>query len=114
QMCRSKRKKPRFALMRWCYCWPLLSKRRNDMTLAREYAHGAIYKPDGTVRFRLWAPGVDSVLLHVGADAIPMDRLEEGWFEARKACPPGTLYTYEPAGLGRRVADPASRLQARD
>ena len=84
------------------------------MTLAREYAHGAIYKPDGTVRFRLWAPGVDSVLLHVGADAIPMDRLEEGWFEARKACPPGTLYSYEPAGLGRRVADPASRLQARD
>lgn len=84
------------------------------MSKAREYAHGALCGADGTVHFRLWAPGVESVLLHLGDQAVAMSRLEDGWFEAHEICPPGTTYCFEPAGLGRRVADPASRLQAVD
>lgn len=80
---------------------------------AGDYAHGATLMADGRVRFRLWAPGVDTVVLHVAGEVQPMRRLEEGWFETWRACPAGTPYCYEPAGVGR-VPDPASRLQRDD
>lgn len=78
------------------------------------YAHGAERLPDGRVRFRLWAPGTDGVMLHVGDDVVPMTAQEGGWFEAGYACEAGTQYCYEPAGVGRKVPDPASRAQAGD
>lgn len=77
------------------------------------YDHGAQMLSDGRVRFRLWAPGVDSVMLHVGDAAVPMRRLDHGWFEAWHACRAGTPYSYQPEGLGR-VPDPASRMQQTD
>ena len=84
------------------------------MGRAWDYAHGAQLMPDGQVRFRLWAPGADSVTLHVEQDSVPMRRMGDGWFEERRACAPGTVYCYEPSGLGRHVPDPASRLQRDD
>ncbi len=81
--------------------------------VAAEYAHGAERMPDGRVRFRLWAPAVDTVLLHLKGRSEPMQALEDGWFEAWRACAPGTSYWFEPAGVGR-VPDPASRLQLDD
>ena len=78
-----------------------------------DYAHGAQLMADGQMRFRLWAPGVDSVTLHVGQQALPMQPLEDGWFERRHTCPAGTPYLFQPAGLGK-LPDPASRLQLED
>jgi len=77
------------------------------------YTHGAERLPDGRVRFRLWAPGAENVVLHVEGAARPMQRLDDGWFEAWQRCAAGTPYCYEPAGLGK-VPDPASRMQAID
>lgn len=77
------------------------------------YSHGAQMMDDGRVRFRLWAPGVHSVALHVDDTAISMRSLDDGWFEAWHACPAGTPYSFEPQGLGK-VADPASRQQEAD
>ena len=84
-----------------------------DMQDAASYTHGAERQPDGRVRFRLWAPGSGSVVLHVGGEALSMPPQGEGWFEAVHACAPGAAYWFEPAGHGR-VPDPASRLQADD
>ncbi len=77
------------------------------------HGHGACVLPDGRVRFRLWAPGVDAVKLCVEDEAIPMEQRAGGWFEICRACPAGTVYEFEPAGVGR-VPDPASRLQRHD
>lgn len=84
------------------------------MSRAWEYSHGAVRLPDGQFRFRLWAPDVDAVTLHLEDTSVPMSRLEGGWFEARHACTHAATYSYEPGGLGRRVPDPASRLQRDD
>lgn len=84
------------------------------MSRAWEYSHGAVRQADGRFRFRLWAPDVEAVTLHLEGVRIPMNRLEGGWFETQYACTEGASYCYEPAGLGRRVPDPASRLQRDD
>ena len=84
------------------------------MPIARNYHHGPQRLPDGRVHFRLWAPGTDAVTLHVEDEAVEMTPSEGGWFEAWRVCPPGTAYSFEPADLGRRVPDPASRLQQDD
>lgn len=79
----------------------------------RGYSHGAQRLPDGRVRFRLWAPGVEAVTLQVRNEAICMEQREDGWFEAWHDCPAGSAYCFEPAGAGR-VPDPASWQQCED
>ena len=83
---------------------------------AHPLPQGAELLPGGGVRFRLWAPGCDTVSLAVeGADApTPMQAEEEGWHELTlPQAGPGTLYQFVlPDGL--RVPDPASRHQPRD
>ena len=78
-----------------------------------KYEHGAQRLEDGKVRFRLWAPAVEQVTLHLGDQAHEMERLEGGWFESLQECPPGATYLYEPGNCGK-VPDPASRLQQSD
>jgi malto-oligosyltrehalose trehalohydrolase len=77
---------------------------------------GAEAHPDGTVRFRLWAPTQKQVSLVLeGKDsALPMTPLEEGWHELSTAqAAPGSRYRFELTdGLG--VPDPASRHQPED
>lgn len=80
---------------------------------AFEYSHGAQRMEDGRVRFRLWAPAADAVKLHLDSVSEPMQRLDDGWFQAWRVCTPGTPYWFEPDG-GGRVPDPASRLQLED
>ncbi len=68
------------------------------------------------VRFRLWAPGVESVcvLLNEAGALLPMKKLPGGWYELLTGeARPGTLYQYVLPD-GRRVPDPASRFQPRD
>jgi len=76
---------------------------------------GAEVRPDGTVRFRLWAPTVPSVALQLdGGEALPMRAAGEGWFElTTDRVGPGARYHYVlPDGL--KVPDPASRFQPDD
>ena len=75
---------------------------------------GAEFIRAGEVRFRLWAPGQDSMVLRLdGADA-PMGRDEEGWFELlADGVNPGAQYSFVLPD-GKAVPDPASRAQAGD
>ena len=63
---------------------------------------------DNQTRFRLWAPqGGPTALCIDGRAAIPMDRLADGWHEARITACPGALYRFRVND--RTVPDPASR-----
>jgi malto-oligosyltrehalose trehalohydrolase len=67
------------------------------------------------VRFRLWAPLVDSVGLKL-ADREPQDmrRSADGWYDCDIAdAGPGSLYRFVLPD-GRQVPDPASRFQPHD
>ncbi len=77
---------------------------------------GAEIRPDGQVRFRLWAPDLTSVTLVLeprGRETIrlPLDSAGEGWFEVLSSVVgAGDRYRFRlPDGL--EVPDPASRWQ---
>jgi len=80
---------------------------------------GAELLPDGSTRFRLWAPGAPSVeiVLNPTADAptsLPMPAAADGWYElVRPQTPAGTLYSYRIDG-DLQVPDPASRFNPKD
>jgi maltooligosyltrehalose trehalohydrolase len=75
---------------------------------------GVTRLPDGTVRFRLWAPAQETVSVAIeNGDLLPMQRSPCGWFHAESAAPDGTGYRYRLAD-GSMVPDPASRRQADD
>ncbi len=70
----------------------------------------------GGVRFRLWAPEVDSLALAIkGRDRPePMEQAGGGWYERIVLdVRPGARYQFVLPD-GRRVADPASRFQPED
>lgn len=76
---------------------------------------GAEIMAAGGVRFRLWAPGVDSVALKLDAeDEQPMTAAGGGWFEFKHAAArAGSRYQFRlPDGL--LVPDPASRSNPDD
>lgn len=78
---------------------------------------GAAVLEDGSIRFRLWAPGAREALLcleHADrADSIPMGAAGAGWYElATRLARPGSRYRFEVNGL--RVPDPASRFNPDD
>ena len=74
---------------------------------------GAQPLDDGNVRFRLWAPGQQSLALVLDENTLPMQRSADGWFEVTAPCRPGTEYRYRLAD-GMNVPDPASRAQSAD
>jgi maltooligosyltrehalose trehalohydrolase len=68
----------------------------------------------GTVRFKLWAPSVDSVVLEMDGKTAQQMRAEAGgWFVAEMAAQAGDRYRFRLPG-GQCVPDPASRAQAGD
>jgi maltooligosyltrehalose trehalohydrolase len=74
---------------------------------------GAEARDDGVTRFRLWAPGADSVALWLdeGKRVLRMPRDPHGWAALATAeAPPGTRYRYQIDGA-LLVPDPASRFQ---
>jgi maltooligosyltrehalose trehalohydrolase len=75
---------------------------------------GAAVAPDGTTRFRIWAPMCASLGLELQNQGVrPMSAQAEGWFELSLPAPPGTRYRFVlPDGMN--VPDPASRLQDGD
>jgi maltooligosyltrehalose trehalohydrolase len=87
-------------------------KRRHDMPF------GAECLPNGSVRFRLWAPAADEVKVHLAntyeSVNIPLDPHDTGWFElVTDAAGAGTRYQFK-INDGLEVPDPASRFQPRD
>jgi malto-oligosyltrehalose trehalohydrolase len=86
---------------------------------------GTERRPDGSTRFRLWAPACERITLEVAADdfaqesgaafrEVPMKRIAGDWHECLvQALPPGARYRYRlPDGLA--VPDPASRFNPDD
>ena len=78
--------------------------------------HGAEIRPEGGVRFRLWAPAHERISLSLEPEGrlLPMRSTGEGWHElVRDEADAGTLYRFAlPDGL--KVPDPASRFQPQD
>jgi malto-oligosyltrehalose trehalohydrolase len=80
---------------------------------AIETTWGATVLGDGRVRFRLWAPQVDALILRLRGEDVPMDVAGDGWFERVADARPGDAYAFVlPDGLV--VPDPASRAQTGD
>lgn len=81
-----------------------------------ERAWGAEPGSDGAARFRIWAPGQNSVSLATAAtDATEAMRpIGDGWFELEsRAVAIGAPYAFA-LDNGMRVPDPAARAQAGD
>jgi maltooligosyltrehalose trehalohydrolase len=85
----------------------------------RQYmpAVGAWYLGEGRCRFRVWAPAMQSVEVHLLAPHerfVPMARGRRGYYEALvEGVEPATLYLYRLDGARERP-DPASRSQPQD
>lgn len=86
-------------------------KRRHRMPF------GAELQSDGAVRFRLWAPTAEKVLLTLEGQEVaelPMENIGDGWFSCiTKQAQAGTRYRYR---IDDRlsVPDPASRFNPDD
>ncbi|KAK0351416.1 hypothetical protein LTR94_025036, partial [Friedmanniomyces endolithicus] len=75
---------------------------------------GAAVWMAGRTRFRLWAPGVQSLSLELETgEMFDMAPADEGWFEAKADVGPGCAYRFKLPD-GRTVPDPASRRQKSD
>ncbi|MEX1826685.1 malto-oligosyltrehalose trehalohydrolase [Luteibacter sp. CQ10] len=80
-------------------------------THAHAMPYGAKRLGDGRVRFRLWAPDVESVSLECeDGHATPMRALDDGWFECVCDVETGDGYRFRLRD-DLAVPDPASRLQ---
>jgi maltooligosyltrehalose trehalohydrolase len=75
---------------------------------------GAKRLPNGSTRFRIWAPSVKTLQLEFDdADPVAMSAEDGGWFVAEAPCPADAKYRYRlPDGLA--VPDPVSKLQSGD
>jgi maltooligosyltrehalose trehalohydrolase len=76
-----------------------------------EKSWGAEMQADGSVLFRLWAPGQQHITLRIDNGDHPMPAMGEGWYELHLSdIAHGTPYHYLLAD-GTLVPDPASRAQ---
>ena len=95
---------------------PAMIPHRSSTARAAENPHGAEVRPDGTVRFRLWAPAVERVEIELVGEpgAIPMLAQAGGWHEltTERAAAAARYRFVLPDGM--RVPDPASRYQPED
>jgi maltooligosyltrehalose trehalohydrolase len=87
------------------------------MSRSHRMPFGAEVLPNGSVRFRLWAPKAQNVALRLEGGnprSLPMGSLENGWFELITTdAAPGSLYKFQIDGK-LSVPDPASRFQPQD
>lgn len=85
-----------------------------DMVVGPINEFGARRSSDGKVRFRLWAPGQETVSVAIeDGELLPMTRTTDGWFLASATLTDGVRYRYRLAD-GTLVPDPASREQSPD
>ena len=75
---------------------------------------GAQVEPNGTVRFRLWAPNATPKIIIDDGAPLAMQPHGDGWYELRTAAArAGSRYRYV-VNDDLRVPDPASRYQPED
>ena len=81
------------------------------LTSVTSNPHGVEVRPDGSVRFRLWAPACSrpSLVLSSEDQLLPAVS-QDGWFEWVVGTRAGARYQFELTN-GLRVPDPASRFQ---
>jgi malto-oligosyltrehalose trehalohydrolase len=89
-----------------------------ERTATREHMLpcGAELLPDGSVRFRFWAPAAKTVRLEIDGieHALALQPLPDGWHELiTKQATAGSRYSFVLPD-GTRVPDPASRFQPGD
>lgn len=82
------------------------------MKRKHEMPFGADCRQDGTIRFRLWAPGASSVSLHLeeANRNLQMLHLDQGWFELATEAAAGCQYKFR-IDDEHLVPDPGSRFQ---
>ncbi|MGB3554774.1 MAG: malto-oligosyltrehalose trehalohydrolase [Jannaschia sp.] len=70
---------------------------------------GPLIGPDG-VQFRLWAPGSETLSLHLNGTDYPMDKRDDGWFALTRSAEDGAEYGFRLPD-GRLFNDPAGHAQ---
>ncbi len=84
-----------------------------DMKFKHDLPFGASLQPDGTTRFRIWAPSADRLDLVIDGARRGMAAEGGGWYALTAPAPAGTRYQFAmPDGM--HFADPASRMQDKD
>jgi len=75
---------------------------------------GAEYTAPGEMRFRIWAPAVQTLSLRLGDEDVPMSPVGDGWYElVASNIAPGTPYSFVLPD-GTSVPDPAGRALESD
>ena len=76
-----------------------------------EKSWGAEIQADGSVLFRLWAPGQQQITLRLADGDHPMSASDDGWYQRQlSGVQPGATYQFVLAD-GTEVPDPAARAQ---
>lgn len=83
------------------------------MKFRHELPFGATLQPNGTTRFRIWAPSAEGLDLVIGGTKRGMTHEGGGWYALTVPAPAGTRYQYALPD-GTHFADPASRMQDTD
>ena len=83
------------------------------MKFKHDIPFGAAIQPDGSTRFRIWAPSAETLDLAIAGSRRTMQADGGGWHTLTLNAPAGTRYRYVmPDGL--HFPDPASRMQDGD
>ncbi len=86
---------------------------KSAMKFKHDFPFGAAVQPDGTTRFRVWAPSADELGLVIDGARRTMVAQGDGWHALTAPATAGTRYRYVmPDGL--HFPDPASRMQDGD
>ena len=83
------------------------------MKFKHELPFGAALQPDGTTRFRIWAPSAERLDLVIDGTKRGMTHEGRGWYSLTVPAPAGTRYQFAMPD-GTHFPDPASRMQDRD
>jgi maltooligosyltrehalose trehalohydrolase len=100
------------------FCGSVVAERQIALTVKLDEKLGAVWRPDGTCKFLLWAPRAKKVDVRVenargSTGMISLEALERGYFfGVAKDVSVGALYQYVLDGKTARP-DPASEFQPR-
>ena len=96
--------------------WQANDEPAGSLSRIHRMPFGAELRPDGCVRFRLFAPAADQVKVSLEGESEPlaMAALGDGWHELlTEQAHAGSLYRFVLPD-GKQVADPVSRFQPQD